>query len=122
MKRVYFFGCVSTPGHYLWGADGREQYPLFRHFSDALGVSLDTGVLKEAGIPDIPGRACFLQRGGYSLVCWWDRSGDTRPGSNSAFIVEGDHSADEVLRLGVKFFPRIAPRASMLVCPQEGQK
>jgi hypothetical protein len=43
---------------------------------------------------------------GYTLMAWWDRTqGDDRAACNSLFIVEGKHSAQEMLALWPLKFP-----------------
>lgn len=50
---------------------------------------------------------------GATVAAWWDRTqGDTRPGSNSCFIVEGDHGIDEVPHMFSSMFPAQAERLS----------
>lgn len=48
---------------------------------------------------------------GCTIAAWWDRTqGDTRGACNSCFIVEGVHSANEMLELFPRLFPRQAER------------
>lgn len=114
---VYFFGCeTGSRGHYIYQHPGRWAAPgLYEEIKQALGgVGLDTHLLKEAKISDSQGLAVFVQRGGYSIVSFWDNGGDGRPGSNSAFIVKGIVSAAEVIRLGIEKFPSMAERAATI--------
>ena len=49
--------------------------------------------------------------GGCTIAAWWDRTqGDERSACNSCLIVEGAHSADEMLELFPRLFPRQAER------------
>lgn len=48
---------------------------------------------------------------GCTVAAWWDRTqGDTRSACNSCLIVEGAHSANEMLALFLQLFPRQAKR------------
>lgn len=48
---------------------------------------------------------------GCTIAAWWDRTqGDTRPGSNSCFIVEGNCTETEMLDLFPRLFPTQANR------------
>jgi hypothetical protein len=40
-----------------------------------------------------------------TIVAWWDRSVDTRPGSNSAVIISGKHDGPTALAAGKAMFP-----------------
>lgn len=52
------------------------------------------------------GEALLHSIRGCTIAAWWDRTqGDTRPGSNSCFIVEGHYTEIEMLNL----FPRLFP-------------
>jgi hypothetical protein len=48
---------------------------------------------------------------GCTIAAWWDRTqGDTRPACNSCLIVDGGHSANEMLELFPRLFPVQAAR------------
>lgn len=45
---------------------------------------------------------------GFTAVSWWDRSqGDERPGCSSTILLEGRHTAEEVLAAGRLLFPHV---------------
>jgi hypothetical protein len=45
---------------------------------------------------------------GFSAVQWWDRNqGDTRGACNSTILLEGEHTAEEVLAAGRENFPHV---------------
>lgn len=46
----------------------------------------------------------------FRIVSWWDRSGDSRPGSNSMMIGVGYSSAEEILDDALVKFPVIMSR------------
>lgn len=46
----------------------------------------------------------------WSVLAWWDRTGDRRYGSNSQFWLMGEHEVSDVARLGVAHFPLVAQR------------
>lgn len=112
---VYFFGCESRSniGHYLYVRPFRDDWKKMQEISAVLGAHIDTGLLKKAGVPDRVGHGVYVQQGGYSIVSWWDRGGDSRGASNSAFIVKGDCSPQEVMRLGREAFPTITSRSKV---------
>ncbi len=95
-KRALYFGFTPHGGHFLQSdknerdsLDPKEDYPGFpwnhRH--------VDGGLLKNGKIPDVPNGKVYWTCGGkpdlWYAFYWWDRSGDSRPGSNSGFYVRG---------------------------------
>lgn len=87
----YYFGRRTDSGHYL-------HINTWKSTLDPETVGLpwpnklmDTGLLKNGKIPDQPdGRVYWTcARGLWTAFFWWDRTGDSRPGSNSGFYVQG---------------------------------
>lgn len=51
---------------------------------------------------------CHKLSNGFTAVQWWDRNqGDKRGGCNSTILLEGDHTAEEVLAAGRRHFPHV---------------
>lgn len=125
--RAYYFGCWQQPGHHLYHVGGRAV-----HSHD--GVPFDPsdnarwldGGLAPRCVGSSIGRPCCAFLGGvriqsteapqgrfllhwirgYTLIAWWDRTqGDDRGACNSVFIVEGEHTAAEMLALWPELFP-----------------
>lgn len=90
-KDAFCFGC-GNGGHFLRDRHDYEFHILPNGFPWKYG-HLDTGLLKNGKIPDSPDGRVFWTCGGSSNLWfafyWWDRSGDSRPGSNSGFYVRG---------------------------------
>lgn len=92
-KRSLYFGQRSDGGHFLQYSSSRTLY----QDRDSTGFPwshklLDAGLLKNGKVPDLPDGRVFWTCGGVPLwlaFFWWDRSGDSRPGSNSGFYVQG---------------------------------
>ena len=101
---LYYFGYL-TSGHSVY-LDSIEHYAV----NYLIEGGLDTGLLKKAGVPDVPGKGAYVQASGYSIVTFWDRSGDRRGNSNSAFFALGDHTADELLAAARERYPRLFER------------
>lgn len=122
MHEVLFFGCQSatSKGHYFFRPHFRKYDFDPKHFRDEQGRHLDGGFLEAQGVRDVQGSAAYRQLNGYSIVSWWDRSGDSRGASNSAFIVQGDHTPQEVMRLGAESFPTILPRQKAPITLPDG--
>ena len=98
---VLFFGCHgcfgSRPqaGHFLWRKPGPRS-SLTDLEQTPWGYALDSK-LAPAG-PQIEGRALCHHADGWTALAWWDRSVDSRPGSNAAVLVHEDIPAAELLR------------------------
>ena len=97
-KQALYFG-FGNGGHFLRGKDGWRDagggYPgdYAPGFPWQSAAWLDTSLLKNRKIPDAPDGRVHVTGGGAShfwfAFVWWDRSGDSRPGSNSGFYVRG---------------------------------
>lgn len=108
--KVIFFGIVDSDrrmGHRATTPEG-DGVP-YRDLCSALGVPHIDGTMaprstEEQGAAVIT----FLER--WTVLAWWDRTGDTRGKSNSALIVEGNHSFARMLELLAEHFPGVAHR------------
>ncbi len=123
-NEVLFFGCAGVPGHYLYGRGMRS----LEYESSPWGMNLDSGLLaskeqrrsyeyanstKPTGeyvVAKKDGWTAVAKKDGWTAVAFWDRSGDSRPASNSAFLIAKDISGEELLSLAAEQFPRIFAR------------
>lgn len=96
-KQALYFG-FGDGGHFLRARDGWKD--CHRHPGDrAPGFPwqsaswLDSSLLVNRKVPDRPNGRVQVVGGGrehfWFAFAWWDRSGDSRPGSNSGFYVRG---------------------------------
>jgi hypothetical protein len=107
-----YFGCRSGAGHYLINVRGNSLG------SDKIIRRLEAMDGKLAPQPEPASAqqcyvAAFSRLGGFNLstLSWWDRSVDTRSGSNSTLFAPGlDISAEEMLVHGQKLFPWVFSR------------
>jgi hypothetical protein len=105
IDELYFFGCRKdsySTGHYAYL--GRDRC------DNGSKNSLDSGLLRIAEIPERQGRGCYAQVGTFSIVTFWDYTGDKRSGSNSAFFAEGRHTAEQLLAAAREQYPEIWAR------------
>lgn len=132
---VYYFGAWGGTGHYLWTPDGRRTYdaPLpaslsRRHLDDSLfgdPALADLSGTRRGEPPRWPGDEAHQPQGvarlthldGWTVLGWWDRTGDQRFGSNSAFLARGTLTAEELARLGAETFPGVWARVAGMVLP-----
>lgn len=110
-KPVLYFGCFGEIGHYLYVPSDRGPVsaPVKMARDLAWTRICDGGLLEEGGDQD-EGSAVWSFVRGYSIVSFWDRSGDSRGGSSSSFLLHGMHSSAEVLVAAGLAFPQIFER------------
>lgn len=56
------------------------------------------------------GQAALVRVNGWTVLAYWDRSGDSRPNSNSAFAAKGDHSFDDMIAAAEDQYPWVFER------------
>ena len=104
---MLFFGCWEQSGHYLWDRDRRYLAP--RETSCPLKSSEIVGVFAPRGGED-ERRLQLTHVHGWTVLAMWDRSIDTRPGSNAAFLESGTLTVDQMIATAERQFPTIAAR------------
>lgn len=104
--KVYYFGYSPGRGHGLMADDESPvRMSERRHMPRSLSEKeLDTGYCPESSI-QLQGAALLTQVDGWTVIAFWDRSGDGRLNSNSAFLAEGDHSFEQMCTLARERFP-----------------
>ncbi len=122
---VYFFGCWSDAvGHYLWRATV-SRYESVRHRGlipwQEIDATLTPGNRAGSSLyrvsdnhvescEQIEGWAAIHRLDGWTALAWWDRSVDTRYGSNAALFARGEHDMASILAFGRSVFPGIMVR------------
>lgn len=90
---AYYFGCVKGAGHFFCVGDELTLTPrkLVPSFPEPWERLMDGGLLVNGRVPDCPDGLVYwtAAKDLWLAFYWWDRSVDTRPGSNSAFYVHG---------------------------------
>ena len=109
-KKIYFFGVsnVQNKGHYLH----REGLHIAWHDNRFLPFNsniLDGGLMP-MDKPQVQGELHLAVINGWTLLSMWDRSGDSRPGSNAVFLAEGNHTIDDMKSIATEKFPAIWKR------------
>ena len=108
-----YFGCWGELGHYLWTTKHRQvRADVMRSlpsFVGAYGGKLDGGFCPID--PKEPEGLCALaQIEGWTIVSFWDRSGDKRYKSNSNFLLPGTLGQQEALAAARAAFPALFAR------------
>ncbi len=112
MLTAIYFGCRNDDaGHYLW-APG--MWRLTSSEERSLPIPLRSGVLDSGYCPpdadQIQGRALLHRVHGYTVIAFWDRTADSRSGSNSAFVLFGTLSFWEAVDKAKESFPEVFER------------
>lgn len=104
---VYFFGQYGSAGHYLHYKGKKRTID-----EQPWGDHIDGGPLKQYRIPDDPKARewCCDRKDGWTLIAIWDRSGDSRPGSHSTFIIEADIPSQDLWTLARAQWPEVFKR------------
>lgn len=124
---VLFFGAWSPRdlGHYVYLPDGRIDSPLWHQLGHLIDGMIAPRVNEESGWQRSPGTG---RRGGeaaqgeyvvarlsagdrrWTALAFWDRSADGRGASNSAFLGEGEWTAEGLLLAARAAYPDIFAR------------
>lgn len=107
---AFYFGYVEGYGHGLidqYGNHVRDRdsksLPKYLRLPDATLTPNISG--EPEGVAKI-----IVDSEGWTVLSFWDRSGDRRPGSNTNFILKGTFSFEEALNYSKDIFPNIFSR------------
>jgi hypothetical protein len=97
MNGCFYFGCWHGAGHYLHTPGGNtmserripEDFPIEHRALDAC--------LLPPNQPQTEGLATLCHLNGWTILAFWDRSVDTRPGCNSAFLARGTYTFETMV-------------------------
>ena len=111
MNDIFFFGCAKgdQSGHRMHKSrfsDMQYQEVARLVYSNPWRHSID-GTLAPAGCGQKQGQALLHCKDGWTAISFWDRTGDSRMGSNSAFLAKGDYTFAEMINLASTAFPEI---------------
>ncbi len=120
---IVYFGCLGEPGHYFHATDGRVSVAGTR-----LGLPwayIDGEYAPTTHAPRLgrfqseapQGAAALVHRAGWTILAFWDRSGDSRPRSNSAFLAPGTHDFATMVALSREAWPQVWARFTFEVVP-----
>lgn len=126
----YYFGCIERAGHFLWRRQGRGRPATAHDVEDSIQFAVLAAPLDAAGVgglcwnspkskqdgysryerDETEGRALLTQRNGWTAIAFWDRSVDRRGACNSAFIVKGELTFAQVVRIARHRWPEVWAR------------
>ncbi len=101
---ILYFGAIRVAGHYLHS----KRDPHIDYDSTPWRYDLDQGIVED---PDqIDGKLYLKKKDGWTALGFWDRSVDSRPGSNSVFLVAKDWTAEQILKEAELQWPEVCGR------------
>jgi hypothetical protein len=116
---MYYFGCISRPGHYLWDNEHKklwygelpEDFPSAWKFKDSSGKEY---VAESKIAPNAYGEQgkALLQCGieGWTCLSFPDRSVDSRPNCVSVFLERGIVTPERMMEYAKAQFPSVVNR------------
>ena len=105
IRRWFYFGCYEQAGHYLFESNGYKA-----PYNHPLGKFDGCLCLPEA-VGERVAAISRLGAFGYSALAFWDRSIDSRPGSNSIIFAPSlDITPAEMVEGARHYLPRFAKR------------
>jgi hypothetical protein len=127
MPRFYYFGCIERAGHYMHSNPSPRGLEEIRALHDVLrknpwGSGIDAGLCppgKDARY-QVEGRASVHHKDGWTALAFWDRSVDSRGGSNSVFLADAIHDFEIMMALARENFPEVLDRLSFAVVDASG--
>lgn len=109
--KPYYFGVAfgDDAGHHLYGSDG--FWPK-RPEKETLPFSLDR--LDQGFCPHArtQGVVKLTWESGWTILAFWDQTGDSRPGSHSTYLLPGTLKYEDAVTAAKGFFPLLWKRAT----------
>jgi hypothetical protein len=111
MDMMYYFGCWDEAGHYLFSPDGHS---MSRIMAERYGIPFRTelldGLFAPRYVKEDDTKTQLIYVHGWTFLAMWDRSVDTRPGSNCVFLIGGNYDEDMMWTIARQRYPKIVAR------------
>lgn len=113
---TYYFGAWDVPGHHLWTPSRLRLYPTNKT-STRLPMDTDLdGSYMFLPRPESPsiGAITYVQNVHlqYTVLAWWDRTFDSRPGSCCAIVTGGRVMYEEAWERFSYYYPELSTKLS----------
>jgi len=120
--RAFYFGCAKAAdaGHFVFAEDPGIGMPRrrlsAREFIPDLPASMEhVDCQFTPRVNRRQGCAALANRDGWTILAWHDYTGDSRPGSNSVLVAEGEHDFAAMMGLLAKRFPSVLARQTVSI-------
>lgn len=101
----YYWGVASHGGHCLLGPVHIRECDMARKLGKGTIDQTLCWNYRQPGRREDEGQALLTRGQGWTAIGFWDRSGDQRPGSNTAFIMRGELSFEQAVRVAKHHYP-----------------
>lgn len=115
MNDIFYFGCWREPGHFLRNVQGGTLHDQTLPADFPCNFRMLDGGFLPPKLPQTEGRATVVHLNHWTIVTFWDRSVDRRPGCNSSFVIRGLHTFNEAVEQAQAAFPQIWERFTFKV-------
>lgn len=108
---MLYFGPWGNVGHYFYSEEGRRIYDYphpdvpWKQVDGALCPNCAPDEAWKRTGPEVVGDAILHHKDGWTALSFWDRTVDTRPGSNSNYFAKGEFTFEEMVELAKRRFP-----------------
>jgi len=105
--KMFYFGPWQQVGHYMRSDDhlpkDSEGYRKLHGFtkSNPWGYEVDGGLCPKG---ESEGVAAIHHKDGWTALSFWDYTVDTRPGSHSTYLAEGDFNFEQMVQMAMRRF------------------
>ena len=109
--KTYYFGCLGdgATGHFLY----HENLTAVGHYEKTklpFRYQILDGSMFRPDEPQEQGKWRMAYIGGITIFYCWDRTGDSRGNSNSAFLYEGQFNEEQCVNLTKEKYPKLWER------------
>lgn len=108
---MLYYGALEDLGHYFYSEEGGRihGYPHpdvpWKEADGGLCLGSVPGDHYSRSCPEVVGEALLHHKDGWTALSFWDRTIDTRPGSNSNYFAKGTFTFEEMVELAKTRFP-----------------
>lgn len=102
-----YFGCKGEAGHYAWDSSGKR---LNWKNTDADFLMRHDGQLAPKQTRE-QGKAILHHFPEFAILAYWDYKVDSRPGSNTMFLIPGQTNPAQAIETIKQHFPQIWQRS-----------
>jgi hypothetical protein len=118
---AYHFGYERQAGH-VWQSSNQytRRWDIEKKLPES--VACIDGVLQPGCVrdkphertrPEVVGEAALHHLDGWTVLAWWDRSGDGRGACNSNLVARGTYDFTTMLEIGKARFPHVMARQTV---------
>lgn len=109
MNTILYFGCIKDCGHYLF----HPQKGKLHYKQENLipwGSNIDGGIFGTSKLKNDLGLIHTQTKDGWTAISFADRSVDSRYGSHSTFVVQGEVTVADLLAGAKEQWPQVFGR------------